>query len=210
TVKVGAPPVPLARSRSIVVGVRGTDSPDQVVIVSGHIDSWDVGQGAMDDGGGAVAAWEAVRLIKELGLRPRKTIRVVLWTNEESGLMGGRTYATAHGGELKDILLAFESDNGVFTPRGIFIAGGDSMIPVLQRAIEPLARIGVTSVKAGESEADVSPMFAAGVPVGSIDTDPSKYFWYHHTRADTPDKLDPVAMAKCVATLAATAYGIAW
>jgi carboxypeptidase Q len=210
TLKMGAHHLPFAPSRNIVAEVRGTDSPEQVVIVSGHIDSWDVGQGAMDDGGGAVAAWEAVRLIKQLGLHPRRTIRVVLWTNEESGLAGGRGYAAAHKDELANILLAFESDNGVFTPRGILVAGADSMIPVLQHVIEPLARIGVTTVKPGESEADVSPMFAAGVPVGSIETDASKYFWYHHTRADTPDKLDPTDMAKCVATLAASAYGIAW
>ena len=210
TLKMGARHLPMARSRNIVAEVRGTDRPEQVVIVSGHIDSWDVGQGAMDDGGGAVAAWEAVRLIKQLGIKPRRTIRVVLWTNEESGLAGGRAYAAAHKDELKDLILAFESDNGVFMPSGINVAGGDSLIPALKRVIEPLARIGVTTVTPGESEADVSPMFALGVPVGSITTDGSKYFWYHHTRADTPDKLDPVAMARCVATLAATAYGSAW
>ena len=210
TLKMGARHLPMAPSRNIVAEIRGTDRPEQVVIVSGHIDSWDVGQGAMDDGGGAVAAWEAVRLMKQLDIHPRRTVRVVLWTNEESGLAGGRAYAAAHKNELSDIVIAFESDNGVFTPRGIFVAGGDSLIPALKRVIEPLARIGVTSVLPGESEADVSPMFAAGVPVGSLDTDGSKYFWYHHTRADTPDKLDPAAMAKCVATLAAVAYGAAW
>jgi len=210
TLKMGARHLPFARSRNIVAEVRGTDRPEEVVIVSGHIDSWDVGQGAMDDGGGAVAAWEAVRLIKQLGIKPRRTIRVVLWTNEESGLAGGRAYAAAHKSELNDIVLAFESDNGVFMPSGIDVAGGDSLIPALKRVIEPLARIGVTTVTPGESEADVSPMFAAGVPVGSIVTDGSKYFWYHHTRADTPDKLDPVPMARCVATLAAVAYGAAW
>jgi len=210
TLKMGAHHLPMAHSRNIVAEIRGSDRPEQVVIVSGHIDSWDVGQGAMDDGGGAVAAWEAVRLIKQLGIKPRRTIRVVLWTNEESGLAGGRGYAAAHKDELKDIVLAFESDNGVFMPSGINVAGGDSLIPALKRVIEPLARIGVTTVTPGESEADVSPMLAAGVPVGSITTDASKYFWYHHTRADTPDKLDPIAMARCVATLAATAYGVAW
>ena len=210
TLKMGAHHLPMAHSRNIVAEIRGSDRPEQVVIVSGHIDSWDVGQGAMDDGGGAVAAWEAVRLIKQLGIKPRRTIRVVLWTNEESGLAGGRGYAAAHKDELKDIVLAFESDNGVFMPSGVNVAGGDSLIPALKRVIEPLARIGVSTVTPGESEADVSPMLAAGVPVGSITTDASKYFWYHHTRADTPDKLDPIAMARCVATLAATAYGVAW
>lgn len=210
TLKMGAHMLPPAPSRNVVAEVKGSERPNEVVIVSGHIDSWDVGQGAMDDGGGAVSAWEAVRLIKQLGLKPRRTVRVVLWTNEESGLAGGRAYAKAHEAEFKDIVMAFESDNGVFTPRGIFVAGGDSLIPSLRAVIAPLARIGVTTVMTGESEADVSPMFAAGVPVGSLDTDGSKYFWYHHTQADTPDKLDPRGVAACVATLAATAYGIAW
>jgi carboxypeptidase Q len=207
---MGARLLPPAPSRNVVAEVRGSERPDEVVIVSGHIDSWDVGQGAMDDGGGAVAAWEAVRLIKQLGLHPRRTVRVVLWTNEESGLAGGRAYAQAHKGELKDFVLAMESDNGAFTPRGIFVAGGDSLIPSLRAVIAPLARLGVTTVTPGESEADVSPMFALGVPVGSLDVDASKYFWYHHTQADTPDKLDPHAVAMCVATLAVTAYGSAW
>jgi carboxypeptidase Q len=207
---MGARTLPPAPSRNIVAEVRGTERPNEVVIVSGHIDSWDVGQGAMDDGGGAVSAWEAVRLIKQLGLKPRRTVRVVLWTNEESGLAGGRAYADAHKAELKDFVLAMESDNGAFTPSGVAIAGGDSLIPAVRTVIQPLARIGVTTVTPGESEADVSPMLALGVPVGSLVVDASKYFWYHHTRADTPDKLDPRAMAKCVATLAVTAFGVAW
>ena len=207
---MGARMLPDAPSRNIVAELRGSQRPNEVVIVSGHIDSWDVGQGAMDDGGGAVAAWEALRLMKQLGLKPRRPVRVVLWTNEESGLAGGRAYAEAHKAELKDIVLAMESDNGVFTPSGVLVAGGDSLIPALRTVIQPLARIGVTTVMPGEPEADVSPMFAAGVPAGSIATDGSKYFWYHHTRADTPDKLDPRAVAKCVATLAVTAYGVAW
>ena len=210
TLKMGAHMLPPAPSRNVVAEVRGTERPNEVVIVSGHIDSWDVGQGAMDDGGGAVASWEAVRLIKQLGLHPRRTVRVILWTNEESGLAGGRAYAEAHKAEFKDIVLAMESDNGVFAPKGFQVAGGDSLIPSLRAVIAPLARVGVTTVSKGESEADVSPMFAAGVPVGSVDTDASRYFWYHHTQADTPDKLDPRAMAAVVATLAAVAYGTAW
>ena len=207
---MGARTLPPAPSRNVVAEVRGSEHPEQVVIVSGHIDSWDVGQGAMDDGGGAVAAWEAVRLMKRLGLHPRRTVRVVLWTNEESGLAGGRAYAQAHKDELANVVLAMESDNGVFTPRGLYAAGNDSIAAALRRVIPPLAAIGVTTVTPGEPEADVSPMFALGVPVASLDVDASRYFWYHHTYADTPDKLDPRAMAKCVATLAATAYGVAW
>ncbi len=201
---------PMAPSRNVVAEVLGSERPDEVIVLGGHIDSWDVGQGAMDDGGGSVAAWEAVRLIKKLGLRPRRTIRVVLWTNEESGLAGGRAYAKAHAARVSDIVIAMESDNGVFTPRGVRVAGPDSIIDQLKPVIAPLARIGITTVEKGESEADVSPMNALGVPAVSVETDPSKYFWYHHTRADTPDKVDPRQMAACVAAMAAIAYGVAW
>jgi len=157
-----------------------------------------------------VAAWEALRLIKQLGLRPRRTIRVVLWTNEESGLAGGREYASAHGSRASDIVFAMESDNGVFTPKSVRVAGPDSIIQMLGPVVAPLARIGVVGVERGEPEADVSPLFALGVPAVSVETDASKYFWYHHTRADTPDKIDPHQMALCVAALAAIAYGAAW
>jgi carboxypeptidase Q len=203
--------LPPAPSRNVVGEIRGSERPDEVVIAGGHIDSWDVGSGAMDDGGGSVAAWEAVRLIKKLGLRPRRTIRVVLWTNEESGLAGGRAYADAHKAEIKDIVFAMESDNGVFTPSGVVrVAGPDSIIDALKPVIAPLARIGVSTVQRGESEADVSPLNALGVPAVSMDTDASKYFWYHHTQADTPDKLDPHQVALCAAVIAVVLYGSAW
>jgi carboxypeptidase Q len=202
--------MPAAPSRNVVGEIRGSERPDEVVIAGGHIDSWDVGSGAMDDGGGSVAAWEAVRLIKKLGLRPRRTIRVVLWTNEESGLAGGRAYAEAHKAEIKNIIFALESDNGVFTPNGVNVAGPDSVIDALKPVIAPLSRIGVTTVQRGEPEADVSPMNALGVPAVSMETDASKYFWYHHTQADTPDKLDPHQVALNVAVIAVTLYGSAW
>jgi len=207
---MGARFLPMTTSRNVVAEVRGSERPDEVIVLGGHIDSWDVGSGAMDDAGGSVAAWEAVRLIKQLGLKPRRTVRVVLWTNEESGLAGGIAYAAAHQAQIKDFVLAMESDNGVFKPSGIFVAGADSIIAMMKPVIAPLARIGVTSVAPGESEADESPLNRLGVPALSIDTDGSKYFWYHHTQADTPDKLDPREMAMCVAVMAVVGYGAAW
>src|SRR5207247_2085755 len=107
------------QSRNVVAEVRGSQLPNEVIVVGGHIDSWDVGQGAMDDGGGSVAAWEAVRLIKQWLPRPKRTVRVVLWTNEEIGLAGARGYAQAHRAEADNHMLAMESDNGVFAPRGL-------------------------------------------------------------------------------------------
>lgn len=207
--EMGARTLPPAPSRNVVAELRGSERPDEVVVLGGHIDSWDVGQGAMDDGGGSVAAWEALRLMKTLGIRPRRTIRVVLWTNEESGLAGGRAYRDAHRDELAKHVLALESDNGVFTPRGIRVTGSDSTVEKLRRIAAPLARIGAGNVVPGDPEADVSPIVALGVPGAALDVDGSRYFWYHHTEADTIDKLDAHEMALCVATMGAIALGAA-
>lgn len=111
TLKMSARFEPDAPSRNVVAEIVGSEKPGEVVVLGGHIDSWDVGQGAMDDGGGSVAAWEAVRLMKQLGLKPRRTIRVVLWTNEENGGRGGRAYRDAHAAAVDKHMLAIESDN---------------------------------------------------------------------------------------------------
>ncbi len=201
TLSMQAHMLPDAKSRNVIAEVRGSEHPDEIIVLGGHIDSWDVGEGAMDDGGGSVAAWEALRLIKRLGLHPKRTIRVVLWTNEEMGGRGGEAYRDAHRAELPKHRFALESDNGVFTPRGVRLTGPDSLLPVLREMIAPLARIGVTSAEKGEPEADVTPLNEAGVPALSLDVDASRYFWYHHTDADMMDKLDPRQIALCVATM---------
>jgi carboxypeptidase Q len=201
--------LPDAPSRNVVAEVRGAERPDEVVVLGGHIDSWDVGQGAMDDGGGSVAAWEALRLIKRLGVHPKRTVRVVLWTNEEIGLAGGRGYRDAHQNELDKHVLAMESDNGVFKPSGIRFSGSDAGLEAIRPVAALLQRIGAARVSRGEPEADVSPLAALGIPTVAPDVDASRYFWYHHTEADTIDKLDPHEMALCVATMAVVAYGVA-
>jgi carboxypeptidase Q len=206
---MGARTLPDAPSRNVVAELRGRDLPDEVVVMGGHIDSWDVGQGAMDDAGGVVAAWEAVRLMKALGLRPRRTIRVVGWTNEENGTRGGRGYRDAHASEVDKHVFAMESDNGVFRPFGIAAVGTDSALAMLRRIAPLLARIGADSVSKGDGEADIGPLLAAGVPGAGLEVDGTRYFWYHHTSADTPDKLDPRDVARCVAVMAVYAYVLA-
>jgi len=201
--------LPLAPSRNVVAELRGREKPDEVVVIGGHIDSWDVGQGAMDDAGGVVAAWEALRLMKTLGLRPRRTVRVVGWTDEESSGRGGLAYRDAHAADVDKHVFALESDNGVFRPYGIAVAASDSAVAMLKRIAPLLSRIGADSVTRGESEADVEPLMNAGVPVAGLHVDGTRYFWYHHTNADTPDKLDPADVAKCVATMAVYAYVVA-
>jgi len=193
--------LPDAKSRNVIAEVRGSERPDEIIVLGGHIDSWDVGQGAMDDGGGVVAAWEALRLIKQLGLAPKRTIRVVAWVNEEMGGRGAKAYRDAHRAELAKTKFALESDNGAFTPKGIRLTGPDSLLPVVQQLIAPLARIGVTEAAMGDPEADVEPLVTEGVPGLALDIDASRYFWYHHTDADMMNALDPHQVALCVATM---------
>ncbi len=209
TLRMNARTLPLSPSRNVVAEVRGSEKPDEVVLISGHYDSWDVGQGAMDDAGGAVAAWEAVRLIRQLGLKPRRTVRVVLWTNEENGTAGGRGYRDAHRADVDRHVLAIESDNGVFKPRGVALTGTDSATAVIRQVARLLTRIGAGGVIAGGGGSDIGPLMELGVPGMSPDVDETRYFWYHHTEADTMDKLDPHDVALCVATMAVMAYVVA-
>jgi carboxypeptidase Q len=206
---MAAKTLPPTRSHNVVGEIRGSDRPDEIIVMGGHIDSWDVGQGAMDDAGGCVAAWEALRLIKQLGVRPKRTIRVVLWTAEEIGLLGALAYRDAHRAALDRHVLAMESDNGVFRPRAIAFGGGEGGLATMNRIASLLTDVGVDSARAGGPQADISPLFALGVPVATIDTDPSRYFWYHHSESDTVDKLDPVDLARNVAIFAVLANTVA-
>jgi carboxypeptidase Q len=209
--RMGARTLPDAPSRNVVAEVVGRERSDEVVVLGGHIDSWDVGQGAMDDGGGAVAAWEAVRLIHRLGLRPRRTIRVVLWTNEENGGKGGLGYRDAHAGQMENHVLAMESDNGVFTPYGFRFSGSDAALARVQQVAALLQPIGASKVlREKESpEADIAPLVERGVPGVGLEVDRTRYFWFHHSDGDTLDKLDPAELARCVAAMAVMAYVIA-
>ena len=208
TLRMAARTLPDAPSRNVLAEVIGRERPDEAVVLGGHIDSWDVGQGAMDDGGGAVAAWEAVRLMKQLGLRPRRTVRVVLWTNEENGGKGALAYRDAHADQLTKHVLAIESDNGVFAPKGFRFSGLDAAFAKAQEIAELLRPIGADKVSREKDspEADIAPLVERGVPGMGLDVDSSRYFWFHHSEGDMLDKLDPAELARCVAALAVMAY----
>jgi carboxypeptidase Q len=211
TLKMGARQLPAATSRNVVAELVGREKPDEVVVLGGHIDSWDVGQGAMDDAGGSVAAWEAVRLMRSLGLRPRRTVRVVLWTNEETGIEGGQAYRDRHAAELPRHVMAMESDGGVFQPTGFAFAGSDSATALVRQAASLLQAIGASPVEQVKEspEADIRALVQEGVPGIGLLVDGTRYFWYHHTDGDTLDKLDPAEVARCVAAMAVLAYVIA-
>jgi carboxypeptidase Q len=198
-----------ALSRNVVAEIAGREKPREIVLISGHLDSWDVGQGAQDDGGGCLAAWEAVRLMHQLGLRPRRTVRVVLWTNEENGLRGAKAYAEKHRGELDRHVLAIESDNGTYPPTGFAFSGSDQGISFVKRVGELLDPLHAGNVKPGGGGADVEQLSPSGVPVMELTVENPKYFWFHHTVADTVDKVNPRDLAQCAAALAVMAYMIA-
>lgn len=208
--KMEAKFLPDAESANVVAELKGSERPEEIVLLACHYDSWDVGQGAHDDGGGCIIAWEAVRLLKELRLRPRRTIRVVLYTNEENGLRGGNAYRDAHRTELTKHILAIESDSGTYRPQGIGLAATASLQARanLQEILKLLAGIGADRVAASGGGADIGPITREGVPGASLNVD-GPYFDIHHTHADTLDKIDPKNLALCVATMAVVAYTVA-
>ena len=201
--------IPDGWSRNVVAELPGTEFPEEVIVMGGHIDSWDVGQGAMDDGGGCVAAWEAIRLLKELGLQPKRTIRVVMWTNEENGTRGGNAYRDDHLDELDDHILAIESDGGVFSPEGFGFTGSDAARTLVQDIANLLEPIGSNFIGDSGGGAHIGPIMREGVPGMGLRVDGSKYFWYHHTNADAIDKLDEDEFNRCVASMAIMAYVVA-
>ena len=196
-------------SHNVLGEIKGSIYPEEVVVVGGHIDSWDVGQGAHDDGGACIASWEVLRLIKELGLKPKRTIRCVMWTNEENGGKGNKGYRDMHLDEMDKHVLAIESDGGVFSPKGFGFSGNDSAREIVEEIHELMKPIGANTISDGGRAADVAPLNDEGVPVMSLKVDGSKYFWYHHTDADTFDKIDFNEFNRCIAAMAIMAYVVA-
>jgi carboxypeptidase Q len=209
--KMGAKFLPDAESANVVGELKGTEKADEILLVSGHLDSWDVGQGAHDDGGGCIVAWHALTLLKELGLKPRRTIRVVLYTNEENGGRGGVAYRDAHRTELARHVLAIESDLGTYRPVGF---GLSASAPTQARAnMQEIAKL-LTSIRADHIAADgggsdIAPLITEGVVGGSFDVDSTRYFEIHHSEADTLDKISAQDVASCVAAMAVMIYTVA-
>jgi Zn-dependent M28 family amino/carboxypeptidase len=196
----------------------GRELPDEIVVVGGHLDSWDVGQGAHDDGAGVIATWRSVVLMKELGLRPRRTVRAVAWTNEENGARGGNAYRDALGASVGRHVAAIEMDEGAERPIafGFGIRGLGADDPRIVRAMATLGEIvrllegvGASEVRLGGGETDIDPLMRAGVPGFGLLTVDEHYFDWHHTNADTLDKIDRQDLRRAVASLAVLAYVLA-
>lgn len=198
---------PDVETANVVGEITGREHPEQVVLVGGHFDSWDPAGGASDDGVGCIVTWEAARVIRSLGLRPRRTIRVVLFTNEENGLRGAAAYRDAHEAEAGNHVLALESDIGVFEPLRLGLSGNERARQVMSDVVDLLRPIGMPALGPGGGGADIGPIVQAGqVPAMALHGDSTRYFQIHHTPADTPERIDPREVAKASAAIAVVAW----
>ena len=225
--------LPDAPSANIIAEIPGREEPDKVVVMGGHIDSWDVGEGTQDDGAPSIAAWHALTLLKDLGLRPRRTLRVVLWTNEENGLRGATAYREALGASAESHVAAIEMDGGCERPVGF---GFSMRRPAVgedgEKVFEPVSEDGdderyerahrilseisaffkpldASELRRGGGGADIGPLMRSGVPGMHLNTVGERYFDWHHTHADTLDKVEPEDFKKAVALFAVMGYVLA-
>ena len=208
--KMDARFLPDADSANVVAELTGREYPHEIVVIGGHLDSWDVGTGASDDAVGCIVTWEALRLMKKLELRPRRTVRLVLFTDEENGLRGGLAYLERYRSELANHVMMLESDTGVFRPRGFGYSGGPEGRSAVQAIAASLLRgIGMDHISASGGGADIGPAVeAGGIPAMSLEAD-GDYFLIHHTPADTIDRIDPNDVSKAAAAIAVMTFVIA-
>jgi hypothetical protein len=204
---------PSAPSANVIGELVGREKPDEIVLIGAHLDSWDVGQGAHDDGAGCAMAMQALTLLRKLDLRPRRTVRVVLFTDEESGLMGARTYGKTHAAELDEHVAAIETDSGGFRPLGFDVETGEAAqaaaVAMAQRVAPLLAPVGAGRIEKGHGGADIGVLGREGVPLLGLDVEGSRYFDYHHSQADTLDKVDRDDLALGAGVVAVMAYVLA-
>ena len=201
--------LPDGPSVNVIGEIRGRERPKEIVLLGGHLDSWDIGTGASDDGVGCIVTWEAARLMKKLGLRPRRTVRVVLWTNEENGLNGAHAYADRYASAAGEHVFALESDSGVFAPAALGFTGSSAARAVMQQIGTLLTPIGFHDIGPGGGGADIGPIAQAGnVPMLAYLGDATRYFVIHHSAADTVERIAPDEVSKAAAAIAAITYAV--
>jgi len=202
-------PLPPGPGWNVIGELPGREHPEEVVVLGAHLDAWDVGEGAHDDGAGCAQVIEAARLLKRLGLRPRRTIRCVLFTDEQTGGSGGRAYREAHLAELANHVMALESDRGGFTPRGFGSNANEAALEVLRAAAALLEGTGADHVRKGGGGADIGPMGKDGVPLVGYVPDPQRYFDVHHSALDTIEAVDERELELGAAAIAVLAWVVA-
>jgi hypothetical protein len=199
-----------AESWNVVGELVGRELPEEIVLVAGHLDAWDVGQGAHDDGAGCVQALEVARLVKQLGWKPRRTLRVVLWMNEENGVRGAAAYRDAHKEELAKHVFALESDRGGFVPRGFYSDSTGEALETLRKLCAPLRPYGIEFVTHSTSVGvDIGPLQPFGVPCAGFVPDASRYFDFHHAESDVLASVHPRELELGALCMAALCFGVA-
>lgn len=200
---------PDVESGDVIGEIPGKTHPEEVVVIGGHIDSWDVGQGAQDDGAPVMECLQALALMKKLGLQPARTLRVAFWVNEENGARGGDAYREFVGDQIRNHVAALETDGGAEAPRGFGAGVDQASLDKLRQIAKLLERIGSGEIMAGGGGTDIQALVRDGVAGISQRTSGTHYFDWHHTEADTLDKVDPEEFRKNVAALAVMSYAIA-
>jgi carboxypeptidase Q len=203
--------LPDATSYNVIADLKGSEHPEQIVVASGHLDSWDLGTGAIDDGAGVVVAMEAAEILQKLHLHPKRTLRVIAWMDEESGGAGSDAYTKDHSAEFANHVAAIESDSGAAHPLGFDVKMAPHAAELLRPALEVLQSFGANAVQPSSYPpgADISAMSESGVPALGLLQDGRTYFNYHHTAADTLDKIVPAELRENAAAMAVMAYALA-
>ena len=202
--------LPEATSYNVIADWKGTEHPEQVVVVSGHLDSWDLGTGAIDDGAGVVVSMQAIHLLSKLGIHPKRTVRVIAWMSEEEGSEGAATYIQEHTGDVANHIGAIESDLGAGHPDGVLYAGKPALGAWLAPVAQALDPIGASTFRSSpETGEDINVLTKKGVPSFAPSQDGRFYFNYHHTPADTFDKVNPRELSENAAVMTVLAYALA-
>jgi len=200
--------LPDEKSYNVIGEIRGSEKPEEIILVGGHLDSWDLGEGAHDDGAGCVQSIEALRLFKALKIRPKRTIRAVLFMNEENGLRGGKKYAELAKQNKENHIAAIESDAGGFTPRGFGINANANAVEKVQRWNDVFQDYDLLRISKGWGGADISPLKEHGTVLIGYRPDTQRYFDYHHTAIDTFDKVNKRELELGAAAMATLLYFI--
>jgi carboxypeptidase Q len=202
--------LPDETSYNVIADLKGSEHPEQIVVVSGHLDSWDLGTGAIDDGAGVVMAMETAEILQRLHLRPTRTLRVIAWMDEETGGSGSRAYTSEYTNDFPNHVAAIESDSGAAHPLGFEVKVNPAVIDLLQPVQSVLASIGATLLQPTSYPpgADIESMSEAGVPTFGVMQDGRTYFNYHHTAADTLDKVVPAELRENAAAMAVLGYAL--
>jgi carboxypeptidase Q len=199
-----------AVERNVIADLRGSDAPEEMVIVGAHFDSWDTATGANDDGSGIAAVLESARILKTLGVRPRRTIRFAFFSGEEQAILGSHAYVTAHQTELDRVKAVLVMDEGAGVPRGFRLHGRTDVVDGATRVLQPLRALDAAGLSQEASfDQDHAFFLAAGVPVMTLWVHPGDYDVHHHAISDTLDKIDPRMLAIDTAVMAITAFGLA-